>query len=75
MAFEHGWFKMPYLDKPEWVLLTQLQAIYELKDARETIAVAIRLMDELSTWGTDNQGDDWIIRIIDEYRSTPRRSR
>lgn len=70
-----GWFKMPYLDKPEWQLLQQLMQVYALKDAREVIAIAIRLMYEVSSWGSESQGKVWITRIIDEYRSTSRNDR
>ena len=73
------WFRMPSLPKPEYELGKALADKYGLKTDNdspnwtELFAVALRLMHEVSLYGSDSngQGEQWITNVINEWKKTP----
>lgn len=73
------WFRMPALPKPEYNLGRLLAHKYDLVNNTgqpnwtELFTVALRLMHEVSRYGsdTDGQGERWIENVINEFKKTP----
>lgn len=67
--------KSPYtlrlrqLPKPEYTLMKSLVSRYNLTDTTELFAIALSLLNEVEQYN-NGQGHQWIINVIDAYRST-----
>jgi hypothetical protein len=63
-------FKMKQLPKSEYHLLKDVIAAYNLEDASEAVAIALRLLYEVTLY-QDGTGEQWLLRVIDDIRSIP----
>lgn len=68
-----GGLKLAALPKPEYQRMKKMVKDYRLDHDSHLFQVCIRLLEEMSTWGTTGyptQGAEWIARIIKESRFT-----
>lgn len=67
--------RMRQLPKPEYSLSKQFIQTYNLTDLSELFAIALRLMAEVERYGDNSQGKQWIIQVINSYRSLTEKER
>ena len=71
---QRQWLYLKPLPKAEYTLLKAIVKRYSLKDDSEAVLIALRLLYEVRQF-KDGQGNQWIVNIINEYRTDPNAER
>lgn len=81
MSNPQYYLRLRSLPKPEYKLMRQLVDLLGLKDESELFAVALRLLYEVRQYKPDtvngglSVGQQWIVQVIDSYRSMTEEAR